>query len=155
MYKHKSICFQRVLAEAVHQRCSMKKGVLRNLAKFTGKHLCQRFFFNKVAGQACNFIKKESLAQVFSCEFCQISKNNFLTEHLRYWLLYWFCLCAIIWILFIQFVIFNPWKVLWNWIGFFSKIYCYITWLHATVDDLQTRPLRQILFFLQNNGLTV
>ena len=26
----------------------------------------------------CNFIKKESLAQVFSCEFCEISKNTFL-----------------------------------------------------------------------------
>ena len=24
---------------------------------------------------ACNFIKKETLAQVFSCEFCEISKN--------------------------------------------------------------------------------
>ena len=35
--------------------------------------------FNKVAG----FIKKESLAQVFSCEFCEISKNTFFTEHLR------------------------------------------------------------------------
>ena len=33
--------------------------------------------FNKVAGAACNFIKKESLAQVFSCEFCEISKNTF------------------------------------------------------------------------------
>ena len=30
-----------------------------------------------------NFIKKETLAQVFSCEFCEISKNNFFTEHLR------------------------------------------------------------------------
>ena len=25
---------------------------------------------------------KKSLAQVFSCEFCEISKNTFLTEHL-------------------------------------------------------------------------
>ena len=25
-----------------------KKGILRNSAKFTGKHLCQRLFFNKV-----------------------------------------------------------------------------------------------------------
>ena len=33
-----------------HQRCSMKKGVLRNFAKFTEKHLCQSLFFNKVAG---------------------------------------------------------------------------------------------------------
>ena len=27
-----------------------EKGVLRNFAKFTGKHLCQSLFFNKVAG---------------------------------------------------------------------------------------------------------
>ena len=33
-----------------HQRCSIKKGVLRNFAKFTGKHLCQSLFLNKVAG---------------------------------------------------------------------------------------------------------
>ena len=32
--------------------------------------------------QACNFIKKEILAQVFSCEFYEISKNIFFTEHL-------------------------------------------------------------------------
>ena len=30
----------------------------------------------------CNFIKKETLAQVFSCEFCEISKNTFFREHL-------------------------------------------------------------------------
>ena len=35
---------------SIHQRCSIKKGVLRNFAKFKGKHLCQRLFFNKVAG---------------------------------------------------------------------------------------------------------
>ena len=27
-----------------------KKGVLKNSANFTGKHLCQSLFFNKVAG---------------------------------------------------------------------------------------------------------
>ena len=53
-----------------------KKGVLRNFAKFTGKHPCQGLFFNKVAGP-CNFLKKETLAQVFFCEFCKISKNTF------------------------------------------------------------------------------
>ena len=40
-----------------HQRCSIKKGVLRNFAKFTGKHLCQSLFFNKVASGACNFLR--------------------------------------------------------------------------------------------------
>ena len=36
--------------------------------------------------QACNFIKKEVLAQLFSCEFCEIFNNTFFTETLR-WLL--------------------------------------------------------------------
>ena len=34
-------------------------------------------------GKACNFIKKETLAQVFYYEFCEISKNTFSTEHLQ------------------------------------------------------------------------
>ena len=50
-----------------------KKRVLKNLTKFTGRHLCQSLFFNKVA---CNFIKKETLTQVFSCEFCKIFKST-------------------------------------------------------------------------------
>ena len=33
-----------------HQRCYIKKVVLRNYTKVTGKHLCQSLFFNKVAG---------------------------------------------------------------------------------------------------------
>ena len=33
-----------------HRMCSVRKGVLRNIAKFTGKHLRQSLFFNKVAG---------------------------------------------------------------------------------------------------------
>ena len=28
-------------------------------------------------------VKKETLVQLFSCEFCQISNNTFFTEHLR------------------------------------------------------------------------
>ena len=32
--------------------------------------------------QACNFFKKETLAQVFSCEFCEDSKNTFFIEHI-------------------------------------------------------------------------
>ena len=38
--------------------------------------------FLEILPKACNFIKKESLAQVFSCEFCEISKNILFTEHL-------------------------------------------------------------------------
>ena len=52
------------------QKCSVRKVVLRNFTKFTGKHLCQSLFFNKVD-------EKENLAQVFSCEYCEICKNTF------------------------------------------------------------------------------
>ena len=57
-----------------------EKDVLRNFVKFTGRHLCQSLFLNKVE-VLCNFIK-ETLAQVFSRGFCEISKNTFFTEQL-------------------------------------------------------------------------
>ena len=44
-----------------HQRCSLKKGVLRNFTKFTGTHLCQSLFFNKVPGLGPAALLKKSL----------------------------------------------------------------------------------------------
>ena len=38
-----------------------EKGVLRNFAKFTGKHLCQSLFFNKVAGLRLATLLKKRL----------------------------------------------------------------------------------------------
>ena len=58
--------------------------------------LCQNCFFNKVAGGSCNFIKKETLAQVFSCEFFEISKNTFFTEHV--WATAFWCFANVLWI---------------------------------------------------------
>ena len=48
-----------------HRRCSVRKGVLKNFAKFTRKNLCQ----------ACNFIKKETLVQVFRVSFLNFLKT--------------------------------------------------------------------------------
>lgn len=48
--------------EAVGRRFSVTKNV-KNLAKFSGKCLCIRFFFKKVAG--CNFVKEDSGTDVF------------------------------------------------------------------------------------------
>ena len=52
-----------------HPEVFCQKCVLKNFAKFTGKHLCQSLCFNKVAGlrRPVNF-----------CQFCEISKNTFL-----------------------------------------------------------------------------
>ena len=53
-----------------------KKGILKNFAKFTGKQLCQILFFNKVVGlRPATLIIKETLAQVFSFEICEIFEN--------------------------------------------------------------------------------
>ena len=46
-----------------YRSCSMKISVLKNFTKFIGKYLCQ---------------------SLFSCEFWEIFKNNFFTEHLRW-----------------------------------------------------------------------
>ena len=37
------------MIQAAKRKCSIKKGVLRNLSKFTGKQLCQSLFFDKAA----------------------------------------------------------------------------------------------------------
>ena len=56
------------------QEVLCEKDVVKNFAKFTGKHLSRH--------EASNFIKKRLLAQVF----CKIFKNIFLIEYL-WWLL--------------------------------------------------------------------
>ena len=43
----------------------------------------ESFFNNELQALGCNFNKKETLEQVFSCEYCEISKNTFFTKHLR------------------------------------------------------------------------
>ena len=59
---------QEIQIEAIVRRCSVKENVIENLTKF---------FLIKCRAEACIFIKKESLAQVFFCEFCEINKNTF------------------------------------------------------------------------------
>ena len=60
-----------------------KNGVVRNLAKFTGNTCARVSFFDKVAGlRAAILCKKKALAQMFSCEFCEISKDTFIHRRL-------------------------------------------------------------------------
>ena len=53
-----------VSAGSSHPDVFCEKGVLRTLAKFT---------------KSCNFIKKQTPAQVFSSGFCEITKNTFFS----------------------------------------------------------------------------
>ena len=69
------------------QSCSMKEGVLKNFAKFTGKHLCHSLFFNKVKGLwPATLLKKRLWHRCFPVNITKFLRTLFLTEHLR-WLL--------------------------------------------------------------------
>ena len=70
--------------EAVVRWCSAKK-VFIEISQNSQENTCARVSFSiKLQASACHFIKKETLAEVFSCEFCKISKNIFFTEHLKF-----------------------------------------------------------------------
>ena len=74
MFKHKII-----ITEAAPQRCSMKRGALRNFAKFTGKRLCQSLFFNKVAGlRPATLLKKRLWHRRFPVNFAKFLRISFL-----------------------------------------------------------------------------
>ena len=52
------------------------KKVFLEISQSSQENACARVSF-LIKLKTCNFIKKETLAQVFSCEFCEISKNTF------------------------------------------------------------------------------
>ena len=67
--------------------CSVKKGFLINFSKFTGKHLCQSLFFNKVAGiSPATLLKKRLWHRCFSVNFAKFLWTPFL-QNTSGWLL--------------------------------------------------------------------
>ena len=65
---------------SIHRRCIIKRDALKNFAKFTRKYLYQSLVFNKVAGLYLQLHLKKTLAQVFSCELCDILRTFFCTK---------------------------------------------------------------------------
>ena len=61
-----------------HQRCSTKKGVLKNLTKFTGKYLRQSCFFNEVFGLwSVTLLKKKLRHKFFPVSFTDFLGTTF------------------------------------------------------------------------------
>ena len=71
--------------EAVAQRCSAKKGAAKNFAKFTGKHLCQSLFFDKVTGLRQAMQSICHMERSFHCETWERLKNPTLVGQLFKW----------------------------------------------------------------------
>ena len=70
-YLHVILFIEKI--EAVVQKYSVKK-VFLNILQSSQE---------TPVPEACNFIKHEALAQVFSCRFCDMFKKTFFNEHFR------------------------------------------------------------------------
>ena len=57
-----------------------EKSVLANFINSQENNCARVSFIIKLQAQACNFIKKEILAQVFFCEFCEIHRPANLSK---------------------------------------------------------------------------
>ena len=60
----------------------IKKVFLKISQKSQEKTCASASFLIKLQAEVYNFIKKETMVRVFSCEFCEIFKGSFFTEHL-------------------------------------------------------------------------
>ena len=70
------LCFIDVCRSS-HRRYLVKKGVLRNFAKFARKHLCQSLFFNKVPGLQL-YWKKRLWHRCFLANFAKFLRTPVL-----------------------------------------------------------------------------
>ena len=63
--------------EAVVWRCSVKKAFLE-ISQNSQENTCARVsFLKKVSVRPAVLLKRATLAQVFFCDFCEISRNTF------------------------------------------------------------------------------
>ena len=76
-----SSIFQMFLAEAVAQRCSVNK-LFFKISQILQESTCARIsFLIMLQADSLSFIKKETLAHVFSCKFYEIFKSTFFWRH--------------------------------------------------------------------------
>ena len=67
----------------IYQGCSMKKLILKNFAKFTGKHLFQGLFSNRMEDlRSVTLLKKRLCHSCFPANFAKFLRTRFFKEHL-------------------------------------------------------------------------
>ena len=105
--KHVTTNWRKNLRSSRRQRCSIRKSVLRNFAKFTRKHMYQSLFFNKIEGlcqslffnkglRPATLLKKRLVHRCFPVNFAKfLTTPSLATEHLwttvsETWISSWF-----------------------------------------------------------------
>ena len=76
------ILLSTLLPEAVARRCSVKKMFLE-ISQNSQEKLVLVSFLIKLQAKACNFIKKEAVAQVFFVDFAKFLRTPFLIDQPR------------------------------------------------------------------------
>ena len=61
-----------------HRKCSVRKGVLKNFANFTGKHLCWSHFLWSCRPLACRFFKRRLQHKCFPVKFANLLRTPVL-----------------------------------------------------------------------------
>ena len=77
---------QSAVLRSSHLEVFCLETVLKNFAKFTGKHLCQSPFFHKVGGlrPASLLLKKRLWYSCFPVNLAEFLRTPFSIEHLRW-----------------------------------------------------------------------
>ena len=70
-------------SRSCHQKCSIKKAIINNFAKFTGKHLCWSLLLLKLKAFRSATLLKENPTLMFFCKYCEIFKNVYFEKHLQ------------------------------------------------------------------------
>ena len=88
MFAHSATLISQLIKKYItrssHRRCTVKKGVLTNFAKSTGKYLFQSLFFNKVAGLGLQlYWKRDPGTGVFLWILWNFQEHLFYRTHLN------------------------------------------------------------------------
>ena len=81
-FRHKKIFFPELIqrrSRSKHRTCYVKKGVLKNVGNFRGKHEWLESLFKKITClQTSNFIKKRLQHRCFSVKFAEFLRISIL-----------------------------------------------------------------------------
>ena len=106
------------LSRSSHRRCFVRKGVLRNFVKLTGRQLCKSLYFNKVACRLVTLLKKRLRQRCFPVNFAKFLRTAFLQNTFGRLLL----LVNTNWSLFLYFIYNSAWynnflfkQIQWKW----------------------------------------
>ena len=81
-YPHYNLQLQYITYWSSHQMCSVRKSVLRNFAKITGKRLYQGLLFNKVAAlRPATLLKKRHWDRCLPVNFAKFLRTSFLQNN--------------------------------------------------------------------------